>query len=89
MDIVIEILLEVYMELMLLVIPEKNVSKKHTRIVKIVAICMALGTLALVAWGGVLIVDYHNLWGILPIVVAVIISLVQIITGIILYKKHH
>ena len=89
MDIVVEILLEIYMELMLLVIPEKNVSKKHIWITKIVAILVIGGIFALVIWGGVLIADYNNLWGIAPISVAVILSLAQIIAGIILYKKHH
>lgn len=89
MDMVIEILLEIYMELMLLVIPEKNVSKKYIRIAKIVAILVIVGIFALAIWGGVLVADYNNLWGIAPISVAVILSLAQIIAGIILFKKHH
>ena len=89
MDIVIEILLEIYMELMFLVIPEKNASKKHIWIAKIMAILVVLGIFALVIWGGVLIVDHSNMWGILPIAIAVVISLAQIIAGIVLFKKHH
>jgi len=89
MDIVIEILLEIYMELMFLVIPEKNATKKHIWIAKITAILVVLGIFALAIWGCVLIVDHNNLWGILPIAIAIVISLVQIIAGIILYKKHH
>ena len=89
MDIVIEILLEIYMELMLLVIPEKNATKKHIWIAKIMAILVVFGIFALVIWGGVLIVDHNNLWGILPIAIAIVISLAQIIAGIVLYKKHH
>ena len=89
MDIVIEILLEIYMELMFLVVPEKNATKKHIWIAKIAAVLVVLGTFALVIWGGVLIADHNNLWGILPIAIAVVISLAQIIAGIILFKKHH
>ena len=89
MDIVIEILLEIYMELMFLVVPEKNASKKHIWIAKIAAIAVVLGIFALVIWGAVLILDYNNLWGILPITIAGAISLTQIIAGIVLYKKHH
>ena len=35
--------------------------------------------------------DYYTaeMWGILPIAVAVAMSLTQIIAGILLYKKHH
>lgn len=89
MDVVIEILLEVYMELMFLVIPEKNASKKHIWIAKIAAILVVLGIFALVIWGGVLIADYNNLWGIAPIMVALALSLAQIVAGILLFKKHH
>ena len=89
MDIVVEILLEIYMKLMFLVIPEKNSSKKHIRMAKIVAILVVFSIFALVIWGSVLIADHNNLWGIAPISVAVILSLAQIIAGIILFKKHH
>jgi len=89
LNLVIEILLEIYMELMFLVIPEKNASKKHIWIAKITAVSVVVGIFALVIWGGVLIVDHNNLWGVFPIAVAVAISLAQIIAGIILYKRHH
>ena len=89
MDVVIEILLEIYMELMLLVVPEKNAGKKQIWIAKIAAIAVVFGILALVIWGAVLILDHNNLWGILPITVAVALSMAQIIAGIVLYKKHH
>ena len=77
------------MELMFLVVPEKNASKKHILLAKIVAIVVVLGIFALVIWGAVLIADHNNLWGVLPIAIAAFISLAQIIAGIVLYKKHH
>lgn len=89
MDIVVEILLEIYMELMFLIVPEKGRSKKYIRIAKIIAVCVVFGIFALVIWGGVLIADYNNLWGIVPIMIAAALSLIQIVAGIILYKKHH
>ena len=89
MDIVVEILLEVYMELMLLIVPEKRLSKKHIVIAKIIAALVVLGVFALVLWGVWLIADLGRLIGILPIVLAVLISLAQIVGGIILYKKNH
>lgn len=89
MDIVIEILLEIYMELMLLIVPEKNVSKKHIRIAKITAVLVVVAVFALFIWGAVLITDYNNLWGILPIGISVAVSAAQIIAGIVLFKKHH
>jgi hypothetical protein len=77
------------MELMLLIIPEKNVSKKHITAAKIIAIAVMIALFALVIWGISLIVDKNNLYGIIPILIAVIVSLVQIVAGIMLYKKHH
>ena len=89
MDFVLELLLEIYMELMLLIVPEKNVSKRHIRIAKIAAVCVLVGLIVLVIWGVSLIVDKQNMLGIVPIVIAIVISLAQIVAGIILYKKHH
>ena len=89
MDILIEALLEIYMELMFLIVPEKNLSKKHIIIAKVIAICVIPGLFALVIWGIYLIADRGNLLGILPIAIAAIISVVQIVFGIILYKRHH
>lgn len=89
MDLVIEILIELYMELMFLIIPEKHIGKKHTTIIKIVAVVVTIILIALFIWGIILITEKQNLWGIAPIAVAVTISLAQIIAGIILYKKHH
>ena len=89
MDIVVEIFLEIYMELMFLVVPEKNVSKKHIRIAKIVAIIVVFGIFALAIWGAVLIADDHNMWGIVPIAIAAVLSIIQIVAGIVLFKRYH
>lgn len=89
MDIVIEILLEVYMELMMLIVPENKVTKKHKVIASILAFLVIAGVFALVIWGCALIIDHNNLLGILPIAIGVIISLAQIIAGILLYKHRH
>ncbi len=89
MDLLIEILLDVYMELMLLIVPEKNVTKKHIVFAKVFAVLMLIAVFALAFWGIVWIVDYGNLWGILPLSVAILISLFQIIVGILFFKKNH
>ena len=89
MDFLIEFILEIYMELMMLIVPEKNVTKKHKLIAKLLAIFVLFFTLALVVWGCVLIIDYNNLLGIIPLAIAFLISLLQIIFGIILYKRNH
>ena len=89
MELLAEILFEVYGELMLLVIPEKKMSKKYMMIAKVIAILVFVGVIALAIWGIVLISEYNDLIGILPISIAVLISLAQIIAGMVLFKKHH
>ena len=89
MELLAEILFEVYGELMFFIIPEKRMSKKYVMIAKAVAVLVFLGVLTLAFWGIFLISEDHNLIGIVPISIAVCISLAQIIAGIVLFKKHH
>ena len=88
-EFVVEIMLEVYMELMLLVIPEKNVTRKHRVIATILAVCMLITVVALAVWGAILILDQNNLLGIIPLVISVLLSVFQIILGIVFYNKGH
>ena len=89
MDILIEIFLEIYMELMMLVVPEKNITKKHKTIAMLLAIVVLVGVFALAIWGIALIVDKQNFLGLLPLGFAVAISVMQIVLGIVFYKKRH
>ena len=89
MELVAEILFDVYAELMFLIVPEKKRGQHYVLISKIIAVFVFLGVIALAIWGAVLITDYDNLWGIAPIAAAVIISLTQIIVGLLLFKKNH
>ena len=89
MELIAEILFEVYAELMFLIIPEKKRGKGYVLISKIIAVTVFLGVIALAIWGAILITDYDNLRGIFPIAAAVIISLAQIIAGVLLFKKNH
>ena len=89
MDIVIEILIEIYLELMFLIIPEEKRSKKHLIVTKMIAIICTLGVVALGVWGIVWIAEYHNLWGILPLSVACVLSVAQITLGIVLFVRRN
>ena len=89
MELLVEILFEIYGEFMFLIIPEKNRSKRYIWISKIIAVAVLLAVISLAIWGSVLISDYNNMWGIVPIAIAIIISLAQIIAGIVLFKKNH
>ena len=87
MDLLIEILLDVYGELIFLIVPEKRTNKKYVIITKIIAILVFIGVAVLTLWGAFLITERDNLIGILPISIAALISLIQVILGIILFKK--
>ena len=89
MDILFEILFDVYGELMTLIIPGKCTDKKYRIISRIIAIVVIFGVIALALWGVYLIFDLGNLLGIIPLSFAVLISLFQIVAGIVLYKKNH
>ena len=87
MDILIEILLELYMELMILIIPEDKRNKKYRLIALIVAIVCTFGLMALGIWGVYLVVERDSLLGIIPIAIAGVLSAVQIGFGIYLCNK--
>lgn len=89
MELLAEILFEVYGELMFLIVPEKNRSHRYIWIARAIAILVFVGVIALFIWGVALITDRHNLWGIVPITIAALISLAQIVAGIVLYKRNH
>ncbi|MBR2623149.1 MAG: hypothetical protein IKD15_02870 [Clostridia bacterium] len=89
MDILIEILLEVYMDLMLLIIPEDKWGRKYRGVATVIAILSLLGIMAMAIWGIVWIVEKSIPWGWLPLTLAVLLSAVQIGMGIVLYNRKH
>ena len=79
---------EVYVELMMYIVPEEKATSKKYRILTVFfALFVLLGVFALFIWGCVLISDYNNKLGIIPIVIAIVISIIQIIAGFILHDK--
>ena len=89
LELILEILFELYLEMMILIVPEDKRSKKLRLITGIIAIIGIIAVIALFIWGAVLIADYDNMLGIIPIAIAAVISLVQIIAGIVLYIKRN
>ena len=88
MDFIFEILFEVYLELMMYIVPEEKVmSTMHRFLAVTVAFVVILGNLALFVWGGILIFEKKNDWGYLPFIIATILSLIQIILGVIINQK--
>ena len=84
-----EIFFEVYGELMFLIVPETKRNMKCEIVTVVIAISVFIGVIALAVWGVVLISDYNNRCGIIPISAAIVISLAQITAGIILRIKHN
>jgi len=88
MELIFEILFEIYLELMLYIVPEKKAtSKKYRSLSVVVATLVLLGVFALFIWGCVLISDYNNKLGIIPITIAIVLSVIQIIAGLILHDR--
>ena len=77
------------MDLMMLVVPEKNITRKHKVFAWILALGVLVGVCALVVWGLVLIIDNNNFLGLIPLALAALISVAQIVAGIVLYNKRH
>ena len=83
MDVLFEIFLEIYGELMMPIIPKSKWTKKKGAIA-VVAIVNFVGVLALFLWGVVLLTEKSDPIGWIPIFFAVLFSAVQI--GIGLYR---
>ena len=82
MDILFEFLIEIYMELMMLVVPEDKVTKKRYRVLAVIIALVGIAAVFVSFIYGVhLITDKDNLLGIIPIAAAVLISIAQIVAG--------
>ena len=89
MDILIEVILDLYLELMVMIVPKKNVTKGMRVLAIIIAIVLAIGLPALFLLGASLLFEKNTVWGPILMIVSVVLVLAQIIAGIVLYKKHH
>ena len=83
-----EVFVELYMELMFLIVPERYINEKFRPIAIALALAGLVGVIALILWGFSL-VDHGHHWGGFLIAAGILISLAQIIAGILLYKKNH
>ena len=87
-ELLFEIIFEIYVELMMYIVPEEKVTSKKYRIITVVfALFVLAGVFALFIWGCVLISDYNNKLGVIPIIIAAAISIVQIISGFVFHDK--
>lgn len=89
MDILIEVVLDLYLELMVMIVPKRNVTKGMRVLAIIIAIVFAFGLPALFLLGASLLFEKNTVWGLILMIVSALLVLAQIIAGIVLYKKHH
>lgn len=88
MDLLFEILIDMYVELMMSVIPEADEASRKYRIIALAfALTGFILCAALFVWGGVLLFDRDNKLGLIPIVFSVAFSLAQIIVGLVIRCK--
>ena len=84
-----EIRIELYGELMMLIVPEEKRGKRFHIIAKTIAIAVLILIIATVVAGIILIENQNKPLGIGLLIVAGTISLIQITLGIIFYKRNH
>ena len=89
MEIIFEVIITLYMELMGLIVPEKNATKGMKVLAVIIAIIGALGLPILFFEGSYLWLEKNMVLGIILMIVSAVLVLAQIIAGIVLYKKNH
>ena len=90
MEVLFEFLFDLYLELMIFIIPEeKTTSKRYKVVVTVFAVCVLVLVLALVFWGLVLILDKSSSLGYIPLGAAIGISVLQIVFGLVVQIKNH
>lgn len=88
-EVILDLFLDPYLELMVMIVPEKNVTKGMRVLAIIIAVVLTLGLLALFLFGASLLFEKNTVWGLILMIVSALLALAQIIAGIVLYKKHH
>lgn len=87
MEFVMEILMEVYLELMMLIVPDMGNTKRKKIIAGILAIASALGCIALFLMGAGFAMDGNDGWGMFFILLSISLSAIQILYGIIAWSR--
>ena len=89
MEIIFEVIITLYLELMGLIVPEKKATKGMKVLAIMIAIVLALGLPLLFFEGSYLWLEKNMVLGIILMIVSAVLVLAQIIAGIVLYKKNH
>lgn len=84
-----EFVVEFYLELMFLVVPTENVTKRRKVIASIIAIVLAIGLPILFFVGFNLSLDADKRWGTLLMIFSGTLIVAQIIAGFVLHELHH
>lgn len=77
----------IYITLMLLVVPRASEHKWCRLLAKTIAVLMIALVLTLLVWGAMLVGDYGDPLGFIPLSLAGVLSVGQIIAGILLHRR--
>lgn len=89
LDVLIELVLEFYLELMFMIVPTEKVTKKRKILASVIAIVMAIGLPILFFVGFNLSLDADKPWGTLLMIFSGTLIVAQIIAGFVLHEIHH
>ena len=84
-----EFVVEFYLELMFLVVPTENVTKRRKVLASIIAIVLAIGLPILFFVGFILSLDADKPWGTLLMILSGTLIVAQIVAGVVLHEIHH
>ncbi len=79
MDILIEIIVDIYGEIVFGMIPEEGLTKRARRLLKLLAAAVFLGMVALTAVGSYYLFEERRLIGLLPIGIALTLLIAHIV----------
>ena len=87
MDVLIEIIIDVYGEIIFGLIPEEGISRRARRLIKLTAIMIFFGVVALTAVGTYYLVQERRAIGFLPIGIAIAILAAHIVLFVVTRKR--
>ncbi len=87
MEVIFEFLFEIYLEMMMFIVPEDK-ANKYRWVAKLVGVIMIFVVIVLFVLGGCLVFDHGKMIGWLPMSLAALLSLAQIIAGFIVQSKN-
>lgn len=87
-EFIVEFFLDIYMELVSHLLKRERLTRGQRVLATVLAVLVALSVLFLAFWGLYLLVEAGDLFGLVPLLIAVAVSGVQITAALVLRKKN-